>query len=332
MSDLIVVTGATGFLGRRLVEILRENGKSVIALGRNEIQGQFLNSIGATFVNCSLSDVERLASVIPEGASVVHSAALSTPWGKYKDFYESNVMGTRNIADAALKKNVKRFVHISTPSVYVDKKSQFQIKESDPLPKSGINDYAKTKLLAEKEVDQKVREGLRAITLRPQGIFGPKDPSILPRLIRVAKKGFIPVIGNEKVMIDLTHVDNVCEAILRSLSANDTCIGKKYNITNGEPIEQLPTLLSLLQGLGFEVKEKRIRLATATLLATGLEGLYRAFSLPGEPLLTRYSVYTLAHSRTLSIEAAKKELNYIPKINMNDGIAGYIEWYKKSAS
>jgi len=327
-----VVSGATGFLGGRLVEILRQKDLPVIALGRNEVEGKRLQRLGATFVRTSLSDEAKLMAAIPAEAFIVHSAALSSSWGKYDDFYESNVKGTETLAKIARLKNALRFVHISTPSLYVTRGSQFDIRESAPLPGDPINDYAKTKLLAEEAVEAEVKAGLQAIILRPQGIFGPKDPSILPRLIRIAKKGFIPVIGKENVQIDLTHVDNVCEAIICAIHADPIHIGKTYNITNGDPVDQRLTLVSLLSRLGFPVREKKIPLFAAENMAKILETLYRVLSLPGEPLLTRYSVYALAFSRTLNIDAAKSDLHYIPKVTMEEGIEGYISWYKQSAS
>ena len=327
-----MITGATGFLGGRLVEILRARDLPVIALGRNESEGKRLRTLGAQFIQCSITDESTLRTSIPEGSTVVHSAALSSSWGKYAEFYESNVMGTQTIARIAREKNVKRFIHISTPSIYVSRGSRKDIKETDPLPAVPINDYAKTKLLAEQVIENEIKAGLPAIILRPQGIFGPKDPSILPRLIRIAKKGFIPVIGNENVQIDLTHVDNVCEAILCAVNANGSHVGKKYNVTNGSPVDQRKTLILLLKRVGFEVKEKKISLFTAENLAKSLESLYQILPISGEPLLTRYSVYTLAFSRTLNIDAIKQDLNYVPKVSMEAGIEGYIAWYKQSVS
>lgn len=329
MSKTFVITGATGFLGGRLAEILRERGDTVVALGRNAEQGKKLTALGATFEAVALGDTSALEKIIPEGATLVHCAALSSPWGKYSDFYQSNVVGTQNIAEVARLKHAERFIHISTPSIYVERSSKFGIREQDPLPAAIINDYAQTKLLAENAIDDAVALGLPAVTLRPQGIFGAGDPSILPRLIRVAKKGFIPVIGREEVQIDLTHVDNVCDAIICAANAGVRAIGQKYNITNDEPVDQKSTLLAILGRLGFAVKEKHLSLKTAENMAKALEAAYRNLPLRGEPLLTRYSVYTLAFSRTLNIDAAKKDLGYSPQVSMNDGIERYVKWYKK---
>jgi nucleoside-diphosphate-sugar epimerase len=327
--SVFFVSGATGFLGGRTVEMLLEKGHRVIALGRNPTAGAKLTALGAEFIHADLSESDVLKKSIPRGAYVIHCAALSSPWGARKNFYDANVIGTRNMAEAALHQKALRFVHISTPSIYVERKSKESVSEAEPLPAHSINLYAETKLQAENEIDLAVACGLPAITLRPQGIFGPNDQAILPRLIRVARKGFIPVIGSESVQIDLTYVDNVVQAIFAAAAANDSAIGKKYNITNGEPVDQLSTLKTLLRALGFQVGEKHISLSTAWALAAALETTYRVLSLSGEPLLTRYSVCTLAFTRTLNIDAARRDLGYQPQINVQEGLKRTIAAYQQ---
>jgi len=148
-------------------------------------------------------------------------------------------------------------------------------------------------------------------------------------VIRLAKKGFVPVM-NELARIDLTYVDNVVEAIFCAINSPEMCIGEKYNITNGEPVDQLKTMEYILGRLGFQVKRKFIKLSTANRIAAILEWVYRTFPLKGEPLLTRYSVCTLAYTRTLDIEKAKNELGYRPKYSMKDALERTILWFGPS--
>jgi len=320
------VSGATGFLGGRVVELLLQRGDQVIAFGRNPHALKRLEALGARAVQGDLTDVDILIKSIPEGGSVIHCGALSTPWAKKEDYLQANVNGTEILCSVSLKKRVNRFVHISTPSIYVERFAKENILESDPLPSVMINDYANTKLLAEKVVENYVQQGLSALILRPQGIFGPRDTAIIPRLIRVAQKGFVPVM-NEGVKIDLTYVDNVVHAIFCALRAQDQYVGEKYNITNGEPVDQLLTLEYLLEKLGYRVKRKWIPNSRAWFLAGILEWVYRTFALQGEPILTRYSVCTLAFTRTLSIEKARRELGYDPQVSMIEGLERTIPWF-----
>lgn len=327
----VVVTGASGFLGGRLTELLLEQGRDVIALGRNPLALARLSSLGATTHAGDLADRTYLEKAIPGGAALVHCGAFSSPWGRTADFYHSNVLATQVLCSVALEKRVSRLVHISTPSVYVEKASKESIRESDPLPGTMINDYADSKLKAERVVDEYFQLGLGSVILRPQGIFGPRDTAILPRLIRVARKGFVPVM-DETVRIDLTFVDNVVSAILCALSSGPASLGEVFNITNGEPVNQLQTLESLLGRLGYQVGRKHIPVDRAWKIAGILEWIHRSFMPDREPLLTRYGVCTLAYTRTLSIEKAKRLLGYSPVIDMEEGLERTIPWFARLRS
>lgn len=262
---------------------------------------------------------------------IIHCAAFTSPRGEESEFYKTNVLGTQVLSSVAVEKNVSWFIHISTSSIYSDQISKENIRESDPLPKVMRNLYAKTKLQAEEIIDQQVEIGLPAVTLRPQYIFGPTDTVILPRLIRAAKKGIIPVI-DENIKVDITYIDNVVEAIFCALDAPDECIGEKYNITNGEPLNQLLFAESLLQRLGYPVQRKIITLDQARKTAALKDWLYRKLSFREEPIFTQQIIDSLIYSRTLNIEKAKNELGYRPKYSMQEGLERTIPWFARSPS
>lgn len=196
-----------------------------------------------------------------------------------------------------------------------------------------MNHYATTKYLAEKEVTSAVsNSGLKAVILRPQGIFGPGDPTLMPRVLRLAKKGILPVIGQGTAQIDLTYIDNVVDAILNAFESTNICLGKAYNISNGEPIELVQTLTKILKELDIPVRKKKIPFAAAWTIASAFETTYTLGQLQKEPPLTRYSVCTLGMTRTLDISSARTDLNYSPKISMKEGIQRYVEWYRQFES
>ncbi len=330
LVSLILVTGATGFLGAHVVENLLKQGHRVRATGRSLAEGQKLTTMGAEFVPADLSDAAAVESLMADVDFVVHCAALSSIWGKYEEFFQANVVATENLAQAALRAEVKKFVHISTPSLYITPQDRFDIQESEILPEKKINFYAHTKALAEERVDEAFKKGLATIILRPQGIFGVGDRAILPRIIRVAKKGFFPVIRNRDVMIDLTAVENVVHAIDCALKAPASACGKKYNITNGEPINNAEVIAQVLGDLKISYREKFIGFSKAWFVAGFLENTHRLLRLKGEPLLTRYSVCALGFSRTLSIQAAKNDLGYQPIIALQPALQRTLTWLKAS--
>lgn len=329
----VLVTGATGFLGQKTALRLKEEGFTVTGLGRNSRIGESLEDQGIRFARVDLSAREpeslaKLQAAVDGHDYIIHCAALSSPWGKYEEFHSANVVGTENILAAAKAARVRRLVHVSTPSLYVDRDSRVNIRESDPLPRTAINYYSQTKLMAEERVDQATSEGLATVTIRPQGIIGPGDAAILPRLLKIAKKGVLPVIGDGDCMIDLTYVDNVVEALVCAMKAPDSVIGRKYNITNGEPVNIYATLEGIFQALGFTYRKKNLSFDKAYAIAATIEFVCRNFLSRVEPILTRYNVCLLGRSRTLNIDAAREELGYQPRVSLQDGISRIIEDYR----
>lgn len=323
----LAITGATGFLGQRACEYLQERDHHVIGLGRNNKKGLELTAAGIPFVQADLSDVEQLTRAFKGVEVVIHSAAKSEPWGKYDDFYQSNVIGTQNVLVAANKANVKRVIHISSPSIYFRYNSRHFVEEEEPVPKKFVNAYAKTKFLAEGHVQNVVRQGREAIILRPRALFGPRDTTILPRLIELNSQRGFPLPNKGKSLVDLTYIDNVVRAIELALTAPKQCIGEAYNITNGEPVYLRAALQQLFTALHMPMNSKVIPYSVLFCLAAILEGGHKVFMPDKEPILTRYSVSVLGKTQTLSIEKARKDLGYEPVISIQEGIERYATWW-----
>jgi nucleoside-diphosphate-sugar epimerase len=220
-------------------------------------------------------------------------------------------------------------VHVSTPSIYFRFESRLAVTEAAPLPGKSANEYARTKLLAEAEVDQAFGRGLPVITIRPRAIFGEGDRAILPRLISRLQSGRLRVIGDGQNITDLTYVENVVDALLLCAEVPDMLLGRKYNITNGEPLPLWGLIQKLCDALGFEFPRRRLSYSAAMGLAAVLEMV--SHLLPGqpEPLLTRYMVGVLAKSTTLDISADRRELGYQPRVTVEEGFQRYVRWWQK---
>lgn len=324
----VLVTGATGFLGQKLAFRLKKIGYHVTALGRNEEIGTHLNQAGIQFIPSSLEDKKKISELCQKQDYVFHSGALSSPWGKYQDFFNSNVIGTQNIIEGCKRANVKRLIHVSTPSLYFHYDERLDVKESAPLPEAFVNDYAKTKYLAELEIDRAFQEGLPTITIRPRALFGPGDNAILPRLIKVCEKGVFPKIGDGSVEVDITYVENVVDALILCMNSGEHTLGEKYNITNGVRVNLYEIIEEVMGQLGKSVKYKKISFNKAFLFAKILERASTLFLGGKEPILTRYSVSVLSKSQTLNIEKAKQDLGYVPRISIEEGIRHFVEWWK----
>lgn len=328
----VLVTGATGFLGQKLALRLSQIGYEVTGIGRNEQIGQSLADKGIEFIPCSLEDKDSILSLCKQRDYIFHSGALSSPWGRYKDFYNSNVIGTKNIIEGCEKASIKRLIHVSTPSIYFHYDERIDVKETATLPNTFVNAYAHTKYLAEQEIDKAFANGLPVITIRPRALFGPGDNAILPRLIKVCEKGVFPKIGDEDVLVDITYVENVVDSLLLCMNSSEDTLGQKYNITNGVRVNLYSVIEEVMTLLGKEFTYKNLSFKKAFSVATLLEWISKTILFGKEPILTKYTVSVLSKSQTLNIEKAKNELGYTPQVSIEEGIQKFVEWWKEIES
>jgi nucleoside-diphosphate-sugar epimerase len=314
-----LVTGGTGFLGGRLVRRLHADGWRVTVIGRNETIGRTLEDSGIRFIRADLAD-----------AAAVHSGARSSPWGRYADFYNDNVLATQNVVTACERQKISRLIHVSTPSIYFDFTDRLNISESQP-PAKPANHYVRTKLLAEAAVDAAAARGLAAITLRPRAIFGPGDTTLFPRLIRAHGPRGFPLIGDGDPLMDITFVENVVDALLLAVAAPAAALGRKFNVTNGESWPRSKLIATLFAEIGRPLKTRRVNYHVAQCAAALLENISNVFTLTRwEPPLTRYTVGVLAKSQTLDISAARSVLDYEPRVGIADGLRTFGVWWKEA--
>ena len=325
----VLVTGGTGFLGQHLCKRLNSLGYEVYVLGRNEKVGKELKKEGISFIQTSLTEEGKVHNACKGMKYVFHCAAFSSPWGNYEEFYQRNVVGTRNIISACEKNGVKRLIHVSTPSLYFRFDDRLGVKEEDPLPKKAVNHYAYTKRLAEKEIDLAYQRGLPVITIRPRALFGEGDTTIIPRLIKANAKKGVPMFRKGRILTDITYVGNVVDALLLCMNTREENLGEKYNITNGESMYFIDLLDRLFQELGTEFRKIHIPFSVAFSLVGLVEGLHKVFLPEKEPLLTRYSLSVIGKNQTLDITRAKEELGYSPSISVDEGIQRYVKWYQQ---
>ena len=322
----VLVTGATGFLGKYVVKELVAEGYFVRAFGRNEAVGQSLISDKVEFFKGDLSSKQAVEEACKGVEMVVHAGALSTVWGPWESFYQANVLGTQHVLEACRTNKISRLVYVSSPSIYATPKDQIDIKEEDAPAENHLNNYIKSKLLSEKLFP--AYPDVPSIILRPRGLFGIGDTSILPRVLKLSQKIGIPLIKEGKQLMDMTCVENVALAIALALKA-DRAEGQVYNITNGEPTPFKELIEEALQGLGLPIRYKKLPAFLLGGLASSIEVLYRVLPLKGEPPLTRYTYYLLRYSQTLDISKAREELGYQPRISIKEGIAQYVQDYRK---
>jgi nucleoside-diphosphate-sugar epimerase len=315
----VLVTGASGFLGGHVVRTLAARGIDVRAQGRDASRLRFTGNVEGA--RCDLSDVGALVDAARDCDAIVHSAALSSPWGSRADFVAANVTGTANVIAAARTAGVRRLVHISSPAVIFDGRDQHLLDDATPIPVQLRSDYARTKLQAERLV-REASAHLETVTLRPKAIYGDGDRSLVPRLIGAARRRGLPQIGNGANAVDVTHVDDVVQAIERAL-ITDQGVGETFLITGGEHVPLWDMIRTLLDGLGLPAPRRRIPLGAALIAAAVMEAVSTITK--REPVLTRYSVLILALTQTYDITRARTVLGYAPRVTAAEGVARTID-------
>ena len=321
----VLVTGATGFLGGRVARALAACDAEVVGSGRDASAGDTLRADGVTFAPADLGDADAVRAVAAGAGLVIHCGALSAPWGPRAAFERANVVGTENVV-AACRAAGAALVHISTPSVYADGRARLGLDESAPFAARPANAYARTKAEAERVVQCAVGQGLRAVIVRPRALVGPGDTAIVPRLLRAADRGAVPLVGGGDALVDATVVDNaadVCLAAARALLDGRIPSGRDYNVSDGDPRPLWEVVARLGAALGRDLPTRRVPFGVAYAAAALLEGI--AAVTRREPLVTRYGIAVLGRSVTLDSARARRELGWAPRRTLDDALAGYAE-------
>lgn len=312
----VLVTGATGFLGKYVVQELLAHGYAVIAAGRNKSRLEALRAPGLETFAGNLTQLSRQNMPVD---GIIHCAALSTTWGSRDEFYTHNVLGLQQMVEFARRNGARRLVHISSPSIYSQRGDRLNIREEEYDPSNELTHYIWSKLRSEELLAQVDQSQLETVVLRPRGLMGAEDPSIVPRFLEINSKFGIPLVRDGAHPIDLTCVENVALACRLALEAPQA-VGKTYNITNGEPrplkelvdfmferIQQIPRYRAVNEGVIYRA-------------ASAIEATYRALNITAEPPLMRYTVCTIAYAQTLDISRARQELGYEPVLPLDQGI------------
>jgi nucleoside-diphosphate-sugar epimerase len=318
-----LVTGGAGFLGRRIVERLLSQGRSVAVLGRTPASD--LEARGVRFIRADLADAGAVRAALAGIGTVFHAAAKVGVWGKYADFFSANVLGTRAVLAGCREHGVRRLVYTSTPSVVYNGRDLAGANESLPLTTRCPSPYPLTKAVAEAEVMAAHSRDLATVALRPHLVWGPGDPHLIPRVLARARAGRLRIVGEGRNRVDMVHVENAADAHIAAEAAlctsDSPAGGKAYFITNNEPVVLWEWINGLLTGLGEPPVTRRISLGAASLLGAACEAVWATLRLRGEPPMTRFVAAELASDHWFDGTAAARDLRYLPKVSMVTGTA-----------
>jgi nucleoside-diphosphate-sugar epimerase len=322
-----LVTGGGGFLGNAIVRLLVERGDEVRSFSRGEHPE--LARIGVTQFRGDLADRDALARSAQGCDIVFHVAAKAGIWGRYADFYRTNVTGTENVIAACVQRGIERLVYTSSPSVVFDGQDVEGGNESLPYPPHFEAPYPQTKALAERLVLAADSPRLATVSLRPHLIWGPGDNHLVPRIIARAKAGRLRRIGSRPCLVDTVYVDNAAQAHLLAadrLAPGGGIAGRLYFISNGEPLPLWEMVNRILAAAGMPPVTRSIPAGAALAAGALCETIWSILRLPGEPPMTRFVAREMATAHWFDISAARRDLVYKPEISIDEGLKRLSTW------
>ncbi|MCY1409037.1 2-alkyl-3-oxoalkanoate reductase [compost metagenome] len=323
----ILVTGASGFIGGRFARFALEQGFDVRVNGRRAEGVEHLVRRGAQFIPGDLNDPDLARRLCQGVEAVVHCAGAVGNWGRYQDFYQGNVAVTENVVEACLKEHVRRLVHLSSPSIYFNGRSQLGITE-DQVPRRFHDHYGATKYLAEQKVFGAQEFGLEVLALRPRFVTGAGDVSIFPRLLQMQRKRRLAIIGNGLNKVDFTSVQNLNEALVSALLADEAALGQAYNISNGHPLPLWDVVNYVMRQMHLPQVTRYRSYGLAYSLAALNEGVCLLWPGRPQPTLSRLGMQVMSKDFTLDISRARQFLDYRPSVSLWSALDEFCGWWK----
>jgi len=342
-TALALVTGAPGWLGTRFARTLAEGLPDT---------GQFKNGSPERLIRClvlpdqdtrALETIKGRIEIIrgditrPEtlqtffqgaaGATLFHCAGIVHPDKGIKQFYNVNADGTRNLVEAAVSQGVRRMIHVSSNSPIGCNPSQdHAFDESSPY--NPYMNYGKSKKQGEAIVNAVGKKNLiETVIIRPPWFYGPDQPPRQTLFFKMIRDGKAPIVGDGENRRSMAYVDNICQGMLLSELVPEAA-GKTYWIADERPYtmnEIVDTIERLLESeFGQKCTHKRMRLPGFA----GDVAQLADWSLQSAGLYNQ-KIHVLSEmNKTIacSVETAKKELGYNPKISLEEGMRRSLRW------
>lgn len=324
----VLVTGGGGFLGSAIARLLVNQNIQVYSLSRRRYPS--LTALGVEQIEGDISDFNAVSKACNGVDTIFHTAAKAGIWGKFDQYYQTNVIGTEHILSACKALPHVNLIYTSSPSVVFEGGDMEGVDESAPYPKSFNAAYPKTKAMAEQKVISACKKGLSAIILRPHLIWGPGDNHLIPRILARAHR--LRRIGGGANKVDTIYIDNAARAHLlaqAALAKDPSLSGRVYFISQDSPIALWEMVNRILAAGGKPPITRTISCRKALLIGTVLESIYRTFGLKSEPPMTRFLAHELSTAHWFNIDAAKRDLGYLPEISIDEGLERLRAWLSK---
>ena len=321
-----LVTGASGFVGGHVAEALRAAGHKVRTVVRPTSDTRLLQQWGVDLIEGDLCDAATIAQACEGIDTVVHCAAKVGEWGPIEGYRKVNVEALETLIRACLKQKLQRFVLISSLGVY-EARDHHGTDETEPLPARHIDGYTQTKVEAEHLARRyHLEEGLPLVILRPGFIYGPRDRTIMPRILKNLRWFLVTYFGSRYKVLNNVYVGNVVEAVSLALEKPEA-IGQAYNIRDGQCVTKKEFFNTIAKLAGLPRPMVTWPMWFARLVCTTFEAAGKLFHFA--PLLNSARLKFMGLNLDYSIDKACTQLGYQPSTTFQDGMRTTIQWLRE---
>ncbi|MDT8396333.1 MAG: NAD-dependent epimerase/dehydratase family protein [bacterium] len=326
----MLVTGVNGFIGSHVARRLQRLGCEVKGIVRPTSDLSFITGLDLQLFKGDVTDSATLTKPMPGVDTVVHVAGLASDWGPYRRFYEVNVTGTRNVAEAAARSGVSRFVHIGTTAVHGFPGFR-DLPESAPMAETPFH-YCETKKIAERWLfDFSASTSMEVTSIRPGNVFGPRDHTFMEKYLDAMVTGKAGYIDGGRRLTAPVYVANLVDGILAACT-NPFAAGEAFTVTDGLDITWREFTESFASELDLRPPRLSIPFPLAYAAGAAWEGVYRLLGISTPPLLTRYRASNGGRDYHFSIEKARRLLGYSPAVGFHEAVARTVAWYRERGS
>ena len=326
MAKKIFITGATGFIGRKLAMKLANEGNEVVALIRSKSKAAALQHKNISFVEGDLFSINALEKGMTSCHEVYHLAAFASVWAKGDTFEQVNINGTLNILDCAKKAAVGKIVVTSTAGV-IGPAIDGPVNEETPRQVDFFTDYESTKYESELKIKEYVSEGQHIVIVNPTRVYGPGPLNVSNSVTKLVKQyiegkwKFIPGDGHSTG--NYVFVDDVINGHVLAMAKGRA--GERY-LLGGEDATYYE-LFDKIAVIGGK-KYRLYNMPLGVMLAFARIQLFLADNFGRTPMITPGWVKKYNYKWKVSSDKAQKELDYLPT-SLNDGIQQTVDWWKE---
>ena len=330
MPSRYLITGATGFVGGYIAEAFVERGWPVAAIVRPTSDTSFLRQLGVTLHSGELNDPKLLAAALADVDVVVHAAAKVGDWGPVEEYRAANVDALRALLDACKGLALSRFIHVSSLGVY-EGRHHHGSDENVPLPKKHADGYTQSKVESEQlALKYHADFGVPVVVLRPGFVYGPRDRTVLPRIIENLRNHQVRYPGGGQAAMNTIFVRNFVQAVLLALD-NPQAVGQVYNLTDGEFVSKRRFIEAIADAMGLDRPTGAPPLWLAKMVTWISEKKARLRGARQAPKFTFAKLKFMGYNLEFSIEKARRELGYQPRVSFHDGMGETMAYYQKNS-